>query len=417
MSDNHLAAQNNGIRQRPAALLVNPAEGLRDMNNFNLHTPTRILFGKNAIADLRAQIPANARVLITYGGGSVKKNGVLDQVLSALNGMDVLEFGGIEPNPTYETLMKAVTLVREQNVTFLLAVGGGSVLDGTKFIAAAAVYPQDQDPWRIIETRGNDVASAIAMGSVLTLPATGSESNSGAVISRRATGDKQAFMSAHVQPLFAILDPVYTYTLPPRQVANGVVDAFVHTIEQYLTYPVDGRIQDRFAEGILLTLIEEGPRALAEPENYDVRANVMWAATMALNGLIGAGVPQDWATHMLGHELTAMHGLDHAQTLAIVLPSLMNEKRDTKREKLLQYGERVWNITEGSEAQRIDATIAATRDFFERMGVKTHLSDYGLDGSSIPALLTKLEEHGMTALGERGDITPDVSRRIYEAAR
>ncbi len=387
------------------------------MNNFNLHTPTRILFGKNAIAELRAQIPADARVLITYGGGSVKKTGVLDQVLSALHGLDVLEFGGIEPNPSYETLMKAVTLVREQNVTFLLAVGGGSVLDGTKFIAAAALYPQDIDPWHIVETRGSDITRAVPMGSVLTLPATGSESNSGAVISRRSTGDKQAFMNPHVQPLFAILDPVYTYTLPPRQVANGVVDAFVHTIEQYLTYPVDGRIQDRFAEGILLTLIEEGPRALAEPENYDVRANVMWAATMALNGLIGAGVPQDWATHMLGHELTAMHGLDHAQTLAIVLPSLMNEKRDTKREKLLQYGERVWNITEGNEQQRIDATIAATRDFFERMGVKTHLSDYGLDGSSIPALLAKLDEHGMTALGERGDITLDISRRIYEAAR
>lgn len=387
------------------------------MNNFNLHTPTRILFGKNAIADLRSQIPANAKVLITYGGGSVKKTGVLDQVLAALKGMDVLEFGGIEPNPSYETLMKAVALVREQNVTFLLAVGGGSVLDGTKFIAAAAHYPQDIDPWNILENSGSDIQSAIALGSVLTLPATGSESNDGAVISRRTTGDKRAFMNEHVQPVFAVLDPVYTYTLPPRQVANGVVDAFIHTIEQYLTYPVDARLQDRFAEGILLTLIEDGPRALAEPENYSVRANVMWAATMALNGLIGAGVPQDWATHMLGHELTAMHGLDHAQTLAIVLPSLMNEKRDTKREKLLQYGERIWNITEGSEEQRIDATIAATRDFFERMGVKTHLSDYGLDGSSIPALLEKLKEHGMTSLGERGDISLEVSGRIYEAAR
>lgn len=296
------------------------------MNNFNLHTPTRILFGKGAIAELRAQIPAQARVLITYGGGSVKKTGVLDQVYQALEGLDVLEFGGIEPNPAYETLMKAVELVRAEKVTFLLAVGGGSVLDGTKFIAAAAHYPEDKDPWNILLTRGNDVTSAIPMGSVLTLPATGSESNSGAVVSRRATGDKQAFMSDFVQPVFAILDPVYTYTLPVVQVANGVVDAFVHTIEQYLTYPVNAKVQDRFAEGLLLTLVEEGPKALAEPENYDVRANVMWAATMALNGLIGAGVPQDWATHMLGHELTAMHGLDHAQTLAIVLPALLNEK-------------------------------------------------------------------------------------------
>ncbi|SUH86709.1 alcohol dehydrogenase [Salmonella enterica subsp. enterica serovar Typhimurium] len=255
------------------------------------------------------------------------------------------------------------------------------------------------------------------MGSVLTLPATGSESNAGAVISRKTTGDKQAFHSSFVQPVFAVLDPVYTYTLPPRQVANGVVDAFVHTVEQYVTYPVNGKIQDRFAEGILLTLIEEGPKALQEPENYDVRANVMWAATQALNGLIGAGVPQDWATHMLGHELTAMHGLDHAQTLAIVLPALWNEKRDVKRAKLLQYAERVWNITDGSDDERIDAAIAATRRFFEQMGVPTHLSDYGLDGSTIPALLAKLEAHGCINLGENQDITLDVSRRIYEAAR
>ena len=253
------------------------------------------------------------------------KTGVLDQVYSALEGLDVREFGGIEPNPSYETLMNAVKIAREEQITFLLAVGGGSVLDGTKFIAAAAHYADGIDPWHILETGGSDISSAIPMGSVLTLPATGSESNKGAVISRKTTGDKQAFMNEHVQPVFAILDPVYTYTLPARQVANGVVDAFVHTVEQYVTYPVNAKIQDRFAEGILLTLIEEGPKALKEPENYDVRANVMWAATRALNGLIGAGVPQDWATHMLGHELTAMHGSDHAQTLAVVLPALWNE--------------------------------------------------------------------------------------------
>lgn len=259
------------------------------MNNFKLHTPTRILFGKGAIVDLRDQIPQDARVLITYGGGSVKKTGVLAQVQEALKGLDVREFGGIEPNPSYETLMKAVQLVRDENITFLLAVGGGSVLDGTKFIAAAAQYTDGVDPWHILETGGTEIRSAIPMGSVLTLPATGSESNAGAVISRKTTGDKQAFHSSFVQPVFAVLDPVYTYTLPPRQVANGVVDAFVHTVEQYVTYPVNGKIQDRFAEGILLTLIEEGPKALQEPENYDVRANVMWAATQALNGLIGAG--------------------------------------------------------------------------------------------------------------------------------
>ncbi|HIF6774776.1 TPA: NADH-dependent alcohol dehydrogenase, partial [Serratia marcescens] len=246
---------------------------------------------------------------------------------------------------------------------------------------------------------------------------TGSESNSGAVITRKSSGDKQHFFSPLVQPRFAVLDPVVTYSLPPRQIANGVVDAFVHTLEQYLTYPVDAKVQDRFAEGLLLTLLEDGPRALAEPENYAVRANVMWSATMALNGLIGAGVPQDWATHMLGHELTAMHDLDHAQTLAIVLPALLHEKKAQKRAKLLQYADRVWGLREGSEDSRIDGAIAATRAFFEQMGVPTRMADYQLDGSSIPALLDKLHQHGMTALGEHQDITLDVSRRIYEAAR
>ncbi len=387
------------------------------MQNFILHTPTKILFGKDQIVDVAGQIPADARILITYGGGSVKKNGVLDQVYSALAGRDVREFSGIEPNPTYETLMKAVEVVKAENIDFLLAVGGGSVVDGTKFIAAAARYTADSDAWHILQTVGSHIADAVPMGCVLTLPATGSESNSGAVITRKSSGDKQHFFSPLVQPRFAVLDPVVTYSLPPRQVANGVVDAFVHTLEQYLTYPVDAKVQDRFAEGLLLTLLEDGPRALAEPENYAVRANVMWSATMALNGLIGAGVPQDWATHMLGHELTAMHDLDHAQTLAIVLPALLHEKKAQKREKLLQYADRIWDLREGSEDSRIDGAIAATRAFFEQMGVPTRMADYQLDGSSIPALLDKLHQHGMTALGEHQDITLDVSRRIYEAAR
>ncbi len=384
------------------------------MQNFTLHTPTKVLFGTGQIAQLSKEIPADARILITYGGGSIKQNGVLNQVHDALKGFDFLEFGGIEPNPTYETLMKAVELIRAEKINFLLAVGGGSVLDGTKFIAAAVNYPQD--PWHILETTGSAITEALPMGSVLTLPATGSETNSGAVISRRSTGDKQHFFSPHVQPLFAILDPVVTYSLPPRQVANGVVDAFVHTIEQYLTYPVDAKVQDRFAEGLLLTLIEDGPKALTDPENYAVRANIMWSATMALNGLIGAGVPQDWATHMLGHELTARHGLDHAQTLAVVLPALLVAKKEQKRAKLLQYAERVWGLREGTEDQRIDAAIEATRHFFESMGVATRLSAYKLDGSSIPDLIKKLEEHGMTQLGEHGDITLAESKRIYEAA-
>jgi NADP-dependent alcohol dehydrogenase len=384
------------------------------MHNFEFHNPAKILFGEGQIKHIGKEIPADARVLVTYGQGSVKRNGVLDEVRAALAGRTVFEFGGIEANPTYLTLCKAIALGKAERVDFLLAVGGGSVADGTKFIAAGLKY--DGDPWDIMDKRHFVVQAAVPMGCVLTLPATGSEMNAGAVISRPETGDKLDFHSPLVLPRFSVLDPGTTFTLPPRQIGNGVVDAFVHTIEQYLTYPVDAKVQDRFAEGLLLTLIEDGPQALKRPEDYKVRANIMWAATMALNGLIGAGVPQDWATHMIGHELTAMHGLDHAQSLAVVLPSLLELKRDVKRAKLLQYAERVWNLRDGDEDSRIDAAIAATRDFFERMEVRTRLADYGVGRASIPALLAKLEEHHMTRLGEHADIDLAMSGRILEHA-
>ena len=383
------------------------------MQNFTFYNPTRILFGQGRIADLAREVPAGARVLITYGGGSIVKTGTLAEVKTALEGFTLFEFSGIEPNPTYETLMQAVELARREKIDFLLAVGGGSVIDGTKFIAAA--IPFDGDPWDILSKRAK-INGAIPFGSILTLPATGSEMNSGAVITRRASNDKLAFSNPQLFPRFSLLDPSKTLTLPPRQVANGVVDAFVHTIEQYLTYPADAKVQDRFAEGLLLTLIEDGPKALSEPNNLAVRANLMWTATMALNGLIGAGVPNDWATHMLGHELTALHGLDHAQTLAVVLPSMLQVRRAEKREKLLQYAERVWNLRDGDEEARIDQAIAQTRDFFESLQVATRLSDYGIGRDAIPALVAQLERHGMTTLGERRSLTLEASRQVYELA-
>lgn len=383
------------------------------MLNFTFYNPTRILFGKGRIADIAQEIPTGSKVLITYGGGSVVKHGTLDEVKAALRGFACLEFGGIEPNPTYETLMKAVELARREGIDFLLAVGGGSVVDGTKFIAAA--IPFEGEPWDICSKHA-PVRAAVPLGSVLTLPATGSEMNAGSVVTRAATSDKLFFNSPLVFPRFSVLDPTKTYSLPPRQVANGVVDAFVHIVEQYLTYPVDAKVQDRFAEGLLATLIEEGPKALAEPEKYDVRANLMWTATLALNGLIGAGVPQDWATHMLGHELTALHGLDHAQTLAIVLPAMLQVRREQKRAKLLQYAERVWDIRDGDDDSRIDAAIARTRDFFESLQVPTRLGDYRIGADAITPLLDKLQKHGMTALGEHGDVVIERSRAVFEAA-
>lgn len=383
------------------------------MLNFTFKNQTEILFGKGQIKEAKSRLPQDARVLLLYGGGSIKRNGVYDDVLTLLNGIQYEEFSGVEPNPTLETLMQAVELVRSKQLNFILAVGGGSVIDGAKFIAAAANF--DGEPWDIL-AKGAAFTSALPIGAVLTLPATGSESNGNSVVTNKATAQKRAFGSDLVQPVFAVLDPVYTYSLPVKQVGNGVVDAFVHVIEQYLTYPVNAPLQDRFAEGILQTLISEGPKALATPQEYDVRANVMWAATMALNGLIGRGVPQDWATHMIGHELTALFGLDHAQTLAIVLPALMYAQREQKRQKLLQFGQRVFAINSGNADDVIDKTIKATQDFFEHMGVKTRLSDYNLGAADIDKLIANLERNGMTALGEHGDIDLAKARQILELA-
>lgn len=383
------------------------------MLNFNFKNQTEILFGKGQIKEAKSRLPQDAKVLLLYGGGSIKRNGVYDDVVKLLDGVSYEEFSGVEPNPTLQTLMQAVELVRARQLNFILAVGGGSVIDGAKFIAAAAHF--DGEPWDIL-AKGASFSTVLPIGAVLTLPATGSESNGNSVVTNKATAQKRAFGSDRVQPVFAVLDPVYTFSLPLKQVGNGVVDAFVHVIEQYLTYPVNAPLQDRFAEGILQTLISEGPKALATPEDYDVRANVMWSATMALNGLIGKGVPQDWATHMIGHELTALFGLDHAQTLAIVLPTLMYVQREQKRQKLLQFGQRVFNISSGTEDEVIDKTIKATQDFFEHMGVKTRLSDYNLVAADIDKLVANLERNGMIALGEHSDIDLAKARQILTLA-
>lgn len=383
------------------------------MHNFEYYSPTRIVFGEGSIPRLADLVPADARVLVLYGGGSAERNGTLAEVEAALGDRRFQRFGGIEPNPTYETLMKAVEQIRREKLDFLLAVGGGSVVDGTKFVAAAVDYPGD--PWHILETRGKQITTALPIGAVLTLPATGSEVNCAAVVTRKSLQAKLGFGNPLLFPRFAALDPVKTYTLPPRQIANGVVDAFVHVMEQYVTQPAKAAVQDRYAESLLLTLIETGPQALAHPTDYDVRANLMWAATQALHGAVGAGVPQDWATHMIGHEITALYGLDHAQTLAVVLPNLLDVRRDVKRAKLLQYAERVWGLRAGDEDARIDQAIAHTRAFFEALGVRTRLADYGIGAEAIEPIVAQLEAHRMVKLGEDRAVDLAMSRRIVEA--
>jgi NADP-dependent alcohol dehydrogenase len=381
------------------------------MFDFEFHNPVRIVFGKDRLETLDRLVPQGAKVLVTYGGGSAVRSGLVGRVKAALGSRTVHEFGGIEPNPQFDTLMKAVALVKERGIDFLLAVGGGSVIDGTKFVALAARFAGDPRTllgnWNVTADLVPDV---LPLGTVLTLPATGSEMNGGAVVS--LGHDKLPVMSALTYPFFSLLDPSLTSTLPARQVANGIVDAFVHTTEQYLTFPVGGILQDRMAEAVLQTLVEIGRTSVDEPENYAVRAQHVWSATMALNGILAVGVPQDWATHMIGHELTALFGLDHAQSLAVVLPTLLSVRKERKSTKLVQFAERVWGIKDGSDSEKADLAIARTRGFFESLGVKTRLSEYGVEADRIPEVIAQLKAHGMTALGETRDLTLDIAEEI-----
>jgi NADP-dependent alcohol dehydrogenase len=380
------------------------------MNNFTFYNDTRIEFGRQAIQKLTGLTASYKKVLMVYGGGSIKKNGVYEQVTAALKHNDVREFSGVLPNPEYDLCMQAVPEARQADL--VLAVGGGSVVDACKFICAAACYRGD-DPWDILDG-GVPVKAAKPLGTVLTLPATGSEMNMNAVISRSSQGKKLAFSSEKVLPRFSVLDPGTSRSLDARQTGNGVVDAFVHVMEQYLTYPVNAPLQYRFAESILLTLIEEGPKVLNKPDDYDVRANIMWCATLALNHLIGSGVIHDWATHMIGHELTVRFGLDHAQTLAIVLPAMIRHQKNQKAEMLDQYGRRVWGLSDGDDV--IEGAIQNTANFFEGMGVATHLGHYSITPSDCDEIGEVLENRN-GKIGERQDIGASEIRAILSLAR
>lgn len=380
------------------------------MKNFSFANPVKIIFGKDTIGQISNEIAHGSKVLVVYGGGSIKRNGVFDQVIQALEGCTTYEFPGIEPNPHYETCMQAVAMVRSEGIDFLLAVGGGSVIDAVKFIAAAVCF-EGGDPWDILAKEAM-IERAIPFGTVLTLPATGSEMNPNSVITREGTKEKLSFGSAAVFPKFSVLDPTTTYTLPRRQVGNGIVDAFVHVVEQYLTfYNGNSLLQDKLAEGILKTLVSEGPKALADPTDYDVRANLMWASTWALNGWIGQGVPQDWSTHMIGHEITAYYGLDHAQTLAIVLPGVLTVLQSLKSKKILSLGREVFGIQQPDEQMAILTTIREVERFFEQVGVKTHLGDYGLGDEVINKVVRRMTER-QWLLGECRIMTPEMIRDI-----
>lgn len=384
------------------------------MNNFVFQNPTKLVFGKGEIKRLSKLIDKNKKILITYGGGSIKRNGVYEQVIKALEGYDIVEFSGIEANPDYSTLMKAVDICRTQNIDFILAVGGGSIIDGTKFIATAAKF-EGEDAWDILSKKER-LPKPMDFASVLTLPATASEMNNGAVISRRDRQEKLAFHNPEGYPKFSILDPDVVLTLPAKQISNGIVDIYAHTLEQYLTTCLDTKVMDRWAESLLLTLIEEAPELLSENPSYDSRANFMLTATMGLNGFISMGVDEDWATHMIGHELTALCGLDHGETLAIVHPGVMDIMRKEKHGKLLQYARRVWNITIENEEQAIDEAIERTENFFRSIGKKTRLSEYGIGDDIIETIVERFKQRGWN-VGEHGIVTPEKTRLILERVK
>lgn len=385
------------------------------MNNFEYKNPTKIIFGKDTIGKLANEVPNNAKVLMLYGGGSIKKNGIYDQVKTALANVNVIEFGGIPANPEYAILMEALTIIKKENITYLLAVGGGSVIDGTKFLSAAALY-EGETPWDILK---NNIRTTKGMpfGTVLTLPATGSEMNSGSVITRKETKEKLAMGGPGLFPVFSILDPQVITSIPKHQIVNGITDAFTHVLEQYMTYPVGGLLQDRFAESILQTLIEVAPKVIKDPSNYEAAANFMWSCTMALNGLIQQGVPGDWAVHMMGHELTALFGIDHARTLAVIAPSHYKYNFEAKKEKLAQYGERVWNITNGSIDDKAYAAIEKTEAFFKELGIDTKLSDYTKDYEGTAEEIAKrFTDRGWLGLGEHKSLTPNDAEKIVKMA-
>lgn len=376
---------------------------------FDYHNPTRIVFGPDSFAQLPALLPADARVLLLYGGGSIKKNGVYDGIRAALAGRDLVEFGGVEANPTLATLNLAVDLVRREKIGFILGVGGGSVADGAKYVACAALY--DGDGWDIVI--GKHVPQqALPVGVVLTLPATGSESNAGSVVTNTKTQDKRAFFVPPARPRFAVLNPMVMASLPVRQLENGIVDAFVHVCEQYLTYPVGALVQDGYAEAVMKALVKLGATfdRHAEPE---WQQNLMWAANQALCGVIGVGVPQDWATHRIAVELTALWGIDHGRTLAIIQPALLRELIEYKREKLEQFGREVF----GLDAPSAEDAIAALETFYRSVNMPLHLRDAGIsDADAADRVLAGLRAHGKMTLGGHAGIDEAKTERIVRAA-
>jgi alcohol dehydrogenase YqhD (iron-dependent ADH family) len=349
------------------------------MKNFNFIAPTKILFGKNKVTELAGELKGYKNILFAYGSGSIKKNGLYDNVVDQLKkaGVSFRELSGIQPNPRLNSVIEGVEICRKNNVDFILAVGGGSVIDCCKAIAAGVPY--DGDPWDFT-IRKAEVKAPLPLGTILTLAATGTEMNGNAVISRDDTKEKRALSSDSLRPKFSILDPVYTFTVNRWQTAAGTVDIMSHIFEQYFTPDRGTFVQDAIAEAILRTCIEYGPRALEKPDDYEARANLMWSSSLALNGLTVTGkMSGDWATHQIEHELSAVNDLTHGAGLAILFPVWMEYVLDERRAfKFAQMARNVFGITDGDDMAAAKKGIEAVREFFASLEMPSTLREVGI---------------------------------------
>ncbi|BBI36379.1 iron-containing alcohol dehydrogenase [Cohnella abietis] len=366
------------------------------MNSFELYNPTKLVFGADKIGQLGELVtPYGKRILLVYGGGSIKSSGLYNDVLYQLEGIGAIvhELPGIEPNPRLATVNKGINICRAEKIDFILAVGGGSVIDAAKAIAAGALY--DGDVWDFT-VRQATIQEALPLGTVLTLAATGSEMNGNSVISNWETKQKRAMGSKLIYPKFSILDPKLTYTVPANQTVNGIVDIMSHVFEQYFSLTTDIPLQERFAESILLTVIENGEKALENGSDYDARANLLLAGTYALNGTLPNGVSTDWATHGIEHEVSAIYDIAHGAGLAIIFPNWMKHVYKERASKFVQYAVRVWGVDPNGKSDDEIALegIEATRNYFTRIGAPATLGELGINDEQLDRMAEEATKYG-----------------------
>ena len=386
------------------------------MQSFRFQNPTAIIFGKGKLDELGDQLVRHnaGKVLLVYGGGSIKKNGIYDRVIRQLDEARIpyFELAGVEPNPRVSTVRKGIQLCREHGIDFILAVGGGSVLYAAKAVAVGVPY--EGDVWDILMRKAR-IKSALPLGTVLTISATGSEMNGNAVITNWEEKLKKSFGSIHAFPRFSILDPTLTFTVPKDQTVNGIVDMMSHVFEQYFSQTTDTPLQERLCEAILKTVIENGEIVLREPENYAARANIMLCGTYALNGgMISVGMENDWATHAIEHEISAIYDIAHAAGLAILFPNWMKYVYKERIDRFTQFAVRVWDIDPAgkSEEELALAGIQATRDYFSRIGAPATLSELGIDDTHFDRMSEEAVRFG--PIGSFKRLHASDVRRILE---